>query len=41
MLEWWLNLRWASEAYADPLARIDAAVAVVAVTLLAALIVAG
>lgn len=36
MLQWWLNLRWASEAHAETLAKIDLAILLVGATVLVA-----
>ena len=33
MLQWWLNLRWASEAHAETLAKIDLAIVLYVATL--------
>jgi hypothetical protein len=35
MLQWWLNLRWASEAYAETLAKIDLVILLFGATVLA------
>jgi hypothetical protein len=37
MVQWWLNLRWASEAYEETLAKIDLAILLFGVTMLVAL----
>ena len=36
MMQWWLNLRWASHAYAETLAKIDVAVVLFGATVLIA-----
>jgi len=36
MVQWWLNLRWASEAYAETLAKIDLAILLLGATALVA-----
>ena len=35
MLQWWLNLRWASETHADTLAKLDFAMALCGASLVA------
>jgi hypothetical protein len=40
MLQWWLNLRWASETHADALAKLDLAMVLCGATLLVAFAVA-
>ena len=36
MLQWWLNLRWASETHAETLAKVDLAILLFAATVLVA-----
>lgn len=36
MMQWWLNLRWASDAYSETLAKIDVALLLFGATVLIA-----
>jgi hypothetical protein len=36
MVQWWLNVRWASEAYAETLGKIDLAILLFGAALLVA-----
>ena len=41
MLQWWLNLRWASDVHAEALAKIDVAIVLLALTLITAVALRG